>query len=193
MQRRTRGLFGGTFDPPHAGHVAAVRAALDDLGLDELVVTVAADPWLKGAPPSAPGWARLEMAEAAFSSIDRVLVSDLELRRGGPTYTIDTVEALLAESPGDRLVVVVGADAAASLGAWHRSGDLAALVEIAVVPRSGAVVRVPEEFYVRTVRMVPVDLSSTSVRAALERGEDPKGLLPEAVVRSVLAHRLYSP
>ena len=73
------------------------------------------------------------------------------------------------------------------------AGDLAALVEIAVVPRSGAVVRVPEEFSVRTVRMVPVDLSSTSVRAALERGEDPKGLLPEAVVRSVLAHRLYSP
>jgi nicotinate-nucleotide adenylyltransferase len=193
MQPRTRGLFGGTFDPPHAGHVAAVRATLEDLDLDELVVTVAADPWLKGDPPSAPGWARLEMATAAFSSIDRVVVSDLELRRGGPTYTIDTVEALLRDSPGDRIVLVVGADAAASLGAWHRAHDLASLVEIAVVPRPGTEARAPEEFSVRAVQMAPVDLSSTAVRAALERGEDPSGLLPEAVVRSVLAHRLYSP
>ena len=162
MQPRTRGLFGGTFDPPHAGHVAAVRATLEDLDLDELVVTVAADPWLKGDPPSAPGWARLEMATAAFSSIDRI-------------------------------VLVVGADAAASLGAWHRAHDLASLVEIAVVPRPGTEARAPEEFSVRAVQMAPVDLSSTAVRAALERGEDPSGLLPEAVVRSVLAHRLYSP
>ncbi len=192
MAGRTRGLFGGTFDPPHAGHVAAVRATLADAALDELVVTVAADPWLKGDPPSAPGWARLAMAEAAFSSIDRVVVSDLELRRGGPTYTIDTVEALLAEAPGDRIVVVLGADAAASLGSWHRAGDLAALVEIAVVPRPGVEATPPEEFSAHMVLMEEVDLSSTSVRAALERGEDPRGLLPEAVVRLVLAHRLYA-
>jgi nicotinate-nucleotide adenylyltransferase len=173
--------------------VGAVKAALADLDLDELVVTVAADPWLKGDPPTAPGWARLEMAEAAFSSIDRVVVSDLELRRGGPTYTIDTVEALLAESPGDRLVVIVGADAAASLGAWHRAAELALLVEIAVVPRPGTEIAAPEEFSVRTVAMAPIDLSSTAVRQALERGEDPSGLLPAEVVLSVLAHRLYSP
>ena len=193
MRRRTRGLFGGTFDPPHAGHVAAVRAAIDDADLDELVITVASDPWLKDVPPSAPGWARLEMATAAFGGIDRVVVSDLELRRGGPTYTIDTVEALLEDSPGDRLVLVLGADAAGTLGSWHRSHDLAELVEIAVVPRPGTTATVPEEFSVRAVTMPPVDLSSTSVRAALMRGEDPAGLLPEAVVRSVLAHRLYSP
>ncbi|HUD69576.1 MAG TPA: adenylyltransferase/cytidyltransferase family protein, partial [Acidimicrobiales bacterium] len=132
MAHRTRGVFGGTFDPPHAGHVAAVHATLADASLDELVVTVAADPWLKGDPPRAPGWARLAMAQAAFGSIDRVAVSDLELRRGGPTYTIDTVEELLSDSPGDRIVVVLGADAAASLGTWHRAHDLAALVEIAV-------------------------------------------------------------
>jgi len=193
MRRRTRGLFGGTFDPPHAGHVAAVRAALAALDLDEMVVTVAADPWLKGARPAAPGWARLEMATAAFGLIDGVVVSDVELRRGGPTYTIDTVEALLAEAPEDRVVLVVGADAAATLGSWHRASELAALVDVAVVPRPGATAGVPEEFSVRTLQMPRVDLSSTDVRAALGRGEDPSGLLPAAVVRVVLAHRLYSP
>jgi nicotinate-nucleotide adenylyltransferase len=193
MQRRTRGLFGGTFDPPHAGHVAAVRAALDDADLDEIVVTVAAEPWLKEGPPSAPGWARLEMAQAAFGEIDRVVVSDLELRRGGPTYTIDTVEALLKEEPSARVVLIVGADAAASLRSWHRATELASLVEVAVVPRPGSEAAAPEEFSARTIQMAPVDLSSTAVRAALGRGEDPYGLLPAAVVRSVLTHRLYSP
>jgi nicotinate-nucleotide adenylyltransferase len=193
MPQRRRGLFGGTFDPPHAGHVAAVRATLASEHLDELVVAVAADPWQKRDAPIAPGWARLEMARAAFEGIDAVTVSDLELRRGGPTYTIDTVEALLAATPGDELVVVLGADAAAQLGTWHRAGDLAALVEIAVVPRPGSEPAVPEEFSAHEVPMGPVDLSSTAIRAALLRGDDPHGLLPGAVVRLVLAHRLYSP
>jgi nicotinate-nucleotide adenylyltransferase len=133
------------------------------------------------------------MAIAAFGPIDGVVVSDAELRRGGPTYTVDTVEALLAEAPEDRIVLVVGADAAATLGSWHRASELAALVDVAVVPRPGATASAPEEFSVRTVQMAPVDLSSTDVRAALGRGADPFGLLPEAVVRVVLAHRLYSP
>lgn len=193
MARRTRGLFGGTFDPPHAGHVAAIHASLADGELDELIVTIAADPWQRDSPPVAPGWARLEMARAAFGAIDRVVVSDVELHRDGPTYTIDTVEALLASSPGDHVVVILGADAAASLGSWHRFRDLAALVEIAVLPRPGAQISVPEEFSAHTVAMAPVDLSSTAVRLALLGGEDPHGLVPAGVVRSVLAHRLYSP
>lgn len=114
MAGRARGLFGGTFDPPHLGHVAAARAAIDALALDELVVTVARDPQRKDAPPVASAELRGEMARAAFQGVDRVVVSDLELRRDGPTYTIDTVEALLAEEDG-ALTLVVGADAAAAL------------------------------------------------------------------------------
>ncbi len=193
MAGRARGLFGGTFDPPHLGHVAAARAAIGALGLDELVVTVARDPQRKSAPPIASPELRDEMVRAAFEGVDRVVVRDLELRREGPTYTIDTVEALLAERPGEPLTVVLGADAAASLGSWHRARELARLVEVAIVPRGGTEPAVPEGFSVRGVPMAPVDLSSTAVRAALLAGEDPVGLVPPGVVRILLTHPLYAP
>ena len=187
------GLFGGTFDPPHLGHVAAAQAAVAALGLSELVVTVAADPQLKPAAPTAPAAVRYEMAVAAFEGVDAVRVSDLELRRGGPTYSVDTVEALLDERPGTRVILVLGADAASGLARWHRARDLAGMVEVAVVPRPGSEFVAPEGFSWRAVPMAPVDLSSTGVRAALAAGADPAGLLPEGVVHIVLANRLYSP
>jgi len=187
------GLFGGTFDPPHLGHVAAARAAIDDLGLDELVVTVAGEPQGKGAPPIAPAELRLAMARAAFAPVANASVSDVELRRGGPTFTIDTVESRLAEDPGERIFLVVGADAAAALGSWHRAVDLARLVEVAVVPRLGTPVDVAEGFSVREVPMAPVDLSSTAVRSALLAGADAAGLVPDGVVHMLSTNRLYAP
>lgn len=193
MTGRARGLFGGTFDPPHLGHVAAARAAVAALGLDELVVTVARDPQRKAAPPLADPELRDEMTRAAFEGVDRVVVRDLELRREGPTYTIDTVEALLAEFPGDPLTVVLGADAAVGLPRWHRAGALATLVDVAIVPRPGTPLVAPQGFSVREVPMAPVDLSSTGVRAALAAGEDPAGLVPLGVVRILLTHPLYAP
>jgi nicotinate-nucleotide adenylyltransferase len=191
---RARGLFGGTFDPPHLGHMAAARAAIDALGLDELVVTVAGEPQQKAAKPVASAALRDEMTRAAFDGIAKVVVRDLELRRGGPTYTIDTVEALLAEAPEDALVLVVGADAAAAMGSWHRADDLARLVEVAIVPRPGpAAPAVPEGFSVKEVAMAPVDLSSTAVRAALREGADPASMVPPGVIRVLLTHRMYAP
>jgi nicotinate-nucleotide adenylyltransferase len=189
---RRRGLFGGTFDPPHLGHVAAANAARDSLGLDELLITVAADPQHRD-PPVAPAELRMEMARAAFGDLDRVVVSDLELRRPGPTYTIDTVEALVAEDPDAELFLVVGADAAEKLDTWHRAGDLRALVTVGVVPRPGERHLASSGFRVRDVAMDPVDLSSTEVRAALARGDDPARLVPTGVVLTLLTHRLYSP
>lgn len=174
MAGRARGLFGGTFDPPHLGHVAAARAAIEALGLDELVVTVARDPQRKGAPPLAAPELRDAMTRAAFEGVDRVVVSDLELRRAGPTYTIDTVESLLADRPGDALTLVLGADAAVALGSWHRADELARLVDVAIVPRPGTPLDAPEGFSVRIVPMAPVDLSSTTVRAALAAGRTPR-------------------
>lgn len=193
MTRRVRGLFGGTFDPPHLGHVAAARAAIERLELDELVVTVAGDPQRKAAPPVASPTLRYEMARAAFCDVDRAVVVDLELTRAGPTFTIDTVEALLAAAPADPVILVVGADAAAALASWHRAAALARLVEVAIVPRPGTETVAPEGFSVREVPMAPVDLSSTAVRAALAAGEDPASLVPPGVVRILLTHPLYAP
>jgi nicotinate-nucleotide adenylyltransferase len=187
-----RGLFGGTFDPPHLGHVAAARAALAALDLDELVVSVANEPQGK-ASPRAGAPARLALARAAFRDVAGATVSDVELVRGGPTYTIDTVEALLRDHPGDEIVLVVGADTASELGRWHRADELARLVTVAVVPRPGPTRPVAEAFSATVVPMDPVDLSSTGVRAALRRGEDPAALVPAALVPMLLADRLYAP
>jgi nicotinate-nucleotide adenylyltransferase len=172
--------------------VAAATAAIAELGLDELVITVAGDPQLKD-PPVAPAAIRLEMARAAFAGLDRAVVSEIELTRPGPTYTVDTVEALLAAAPGEPLVLVVGADAAASMPRWHRADALARLATVAVVPRDGFAPGPPPGFLGRAIEMAPVDLSSTSVREALASGADPSALLPPGVVPVVLANRLYSP
>ncbi len=190
------GLFGGTFDPPHLGHVAAVTEAMRSLGLAAVVVTVANDPQGKDAPPVADASTRLQMARAAFEGLPGVTVDDVEVRRGGPTYTIDTVEAMLDRTPSLRVVLILGADAAAGLAGWHRAAALAPLVTVAVVPRDGTA---PAEFpadagFVRAdVAMEPVDLSSTTVREALGAGADPRGLVPPGVVRLLAAHPLYAP
>jgi nicotinate-nucleotide adenylyltransferase len=190
METRRLGVFGGTFDPPHLGHVRAVAAARDQLALDRLIVTVANDPWRKPESPTASPALRLDMARAAFSGMDRVEVSDLEIVRGGPTYT---VEALLASDPKTSIVVILGADAAAGLREWHRAGDLARLATVAVVPRPGSEIPESGAFRLEVVQMDPVDLSSTSVRDALAAGADPSELLPAGVIPILSSHPLYSP
>jgi nicotinate-nucleotide adenylyltransferase len=190
---RSVGLFGGTFDPPHRGHVEAIHAALRQLDLDEVIVTVAGTPQLKSGPPVASPALRLEMATAAFADIDRVTVSDVEIRRRGPTFTIDTVDELVAADPERSITLLVGADAARGLSSWHRADDLARLVTVAVMPRPGEPIAVPEGFSCVTVDMVPVDLSSTEVRADLRKGVSPEVLVPASVVRILLTHPLYSP
>lgn len=193
MGTTRRGLFGGSFDPPHLGHVAAVRAALRELSLDSVVVTVANDPWHKGPAPTCDAATRLELAHAAFDGIDGVTVSAMEIERGGPTYTVDTVEALVRDDPDAQIVLIVGADAAAGLPSWHRADDLASLVTVAVVPRPGAEITSVAGFVTEQIPMAPVDLSSTSVRDALMRAENPATLVPDGVVRLILTNRLYSP
>ncbi|HEY5010669.1 MAG TPA: adenylyltransferase/cytidyltransferase family protein, partial [Acidimicrobiales bacterium] len=118
MNIRRIGLFGGTFDPPHFGHVAALEAAAASGRFDLIEVTVAGDPYHKrlvGDVDSAN--VRLAMARAAFSDLDLVEVSDREIRRDGPSYTIDTVRELLREC--DAVDLIVGADLAEQLNSWH--------------------------------------------------------------------------
>lgn len=185
------GLFGGTFDPPHLGHLRALRAAMAALALRRVLVVVAADPRHREAPV-ATALERLEMAHAAFDEEPGVVVSDLELRRAGPTYTIDTVLALRDEGVVEP-VLIVGADAAATLPTWHRADELARLVRVAVVPRPGGPHGPPEGFDAVEVEMAPVDLSSTGVRAALAAGEDPATLVPPRVVHLAAANPRYHP
>ena len=178
---RRVGLFGGTFDPPHLGHVAALRDAWASENFDEIVVTVAGDPYLKSSEGAiTPALRRLGMAEAAFAELAGVRVSDMEIRRGGPTYTIDTVRELLAEDVA--LTLNVGADVVPQLSRWREAESLASIVTLYVLPRGDDMVTIPTGWRGTIASMEPVDLSSTLTRERLENGENPHGLVPDAVI-----------
>jgi nicotinate-nucleotide adenylyltransferase len=179
MEIRRIGLFGGTFDPPHVGHVAALEAAAETGRFDVIEVTVAGDPYLKRADID-PASVRLAMAHAAFDGLPVVHVSDLEIRRPGPSYTIDTVRELLVNA--DALDLIVGADLATQLDQWHEAEELRELVEVAIVPRPGSSSRAPDGWRCYEIDMQPVDLSSTFIREMDPRAKNLLEFIPASVI-----------
>jgi len=181
VNARRLGLFGGTFDPPHLGHVAALRAAARSGLFSEIQVTVAGEPYFK-APGIAPASLRLAMARAAFSGLDRVRVSDREIRREGPSYTIDTVRELRSEGDFDVIDLIVGADLAPQLDDWHEAAALREEVGVGVVPRPGSATTLPKGWRAYEIPMEPVDLSSTFIRNIVTSDQDLSRYLPAAVI-----------
>jgi len=179
------GLFGGTFNPPHFGHVAALRAAAATGLFDSIEVTVAGDPYLKhdleGLRPAAQ---RLAMANAAFADLDLVHVSDREIRRQGPSYTVDTVRELLRDT--DAVDVLIGADLVAQLPRWHSADELARLVRVGVFPRPGDEVTIPTGWDGYEIPMAPVDLSSSFLRAASLDAEHLRAFVPAEVIELLM-------
>jgi nicotinate-nucleotide adenylyltransferase len=181
VERRRLGLFGGTFDPPHLGHVAALEAARRTGEFDRILVTVAGEPWQKtGARSLSQAARRLAMAHAAFDHLEGVEVTDREIRRPGPTYTVDTVEELIAE--GWTVTLLIGEDSAAGLDGWHEPDRLAAHVDVCIVPREGEHVTLSSRWRCTRIEMSPVDLSSTWVRERVAAGEDCARFVPAGVV-----------
>jgi nicotinate-nucleotide adenylyltransferase len=176
---RRLGLFGGTFDPPHFGHVAALEAAASSGRFDCLLVTVAGDPYLKNADVR-PAALRLAMAHAAFDDLAHVEVSDLEIRRDGPSYTVDTVRALLEGA--DSVDLLVGADLATQLDRWHEAEVLRELVTVGIVPRPGSSSVAPEGWRSYEIPMEPVDLSSTYIRELFSEFANLGDFLPASVI-----------
>ncbi len=179
MEVHRLGLFGGTFDPPHLGHVAALTAAAATGRFDRIEVTVAGDPYLKSSDVL-PAAVRLAMAHAAFDDLALVTVSDREIRRAGPSYTVDTVRELLVNA--DALDLIVGADLATQLDRWHESQALRELVEVAIVPRPGSSTRAPAGWRCYEIAMQPVDLSSTFIREMDPRADILKDFVPASVI-----------
>lgn len=193
------GLLGGTFDPPHVGHVAIAEACRDELGLDRLLLVVANHPWQK-APlrQVTPAEDRYAMVAAAAEPLRAIEASRIEIDRGGPSYTVDTVEQLVADArrlhqPVPELYVVVGADLVPTLDTWHRATELQRLVTLVVVPRPDALSPVPPEGWQWVALAGPqIGVSSSEVRALLEAGEPADDLVPEAVVRCIRRRHLYA-
>lgn len=181
MNSRRLGLFGGTFDPPHLGHVAALRAATRSGRFSHLEVTVAGDPYQKTSKIS-PASLRLAMARAAFGGLELVEVSDREIRRVGPSYTIETVRELLAEASYDEIDLIVGADLVSFLDHWYEADELRTLVGVGVVPRPGSTTMLPKSWRSYEIPMDPVDLSSTFIRGIVANADDLSHYLPAAVI-----------
>jgi nicotinate-nucleotide adenylyltransferase len=181
VKLRRIGLFGGTFDPPHFGHVAALRAAAATGLFDLIEVTVAGDPYLKSAEGVVlAASVRFAMAQVAFADLELVEVSDREIRRHGPSYTIDTVRELLGEA--DAVDLIVGADLALQLDGWHQADVLRGLVRVGVVPRPGTETVVPEGWNSYEIPMDPVDLSSSFIRGLEYSSENLSKFVPAPVI-----------
>ncbi|MGM9512725.1 nicotinate (nicotinamide) nucleotide adenylyltransferase [Roseateles sp. DB2] len=192
------GLFGGSFDPPHLAHLSLARTALRQLGLAELRWLPAGQPWQKaGRQLAAPGH-RLAMVQALVAGEPRCVVDPTELDRPGPSYMIDTVEALQSRFPERReWFLVIGQDQYAGLASWHRWQELLERLTLAVAARAGqAVSAAPEVAAVahRVVRldMPALEISSTLLRERCLRGEDITPMVGDGVARYIAQHRLYS-
>lgn len=188
------GIFGGTFDPIHTAHLELAELVRVTLDLDEMLLVVANQPWQKeGERPVTPAEDRYAMVEAALVDHPGLEASRIELDRGGPSFTIDTVRSLQRRDPEVELVLVVGSDVVGGLTTWKDESDLAQLVSLAVVDRPGApATSLPPGWRGVAVPVAPVDVSSTELRERLEAGDPVDGLVPDRVVRCIRRRGLYA-
>jgi len=193
MQAARRiGVLGGTFDPPHIGHLVTAINVRHLLSLDVVLMVVANEPWQKvDSRRISPAQDRLAMVRAAVVVEDGVEASDIELVRGGPSYSVDTLLGLHDAEPDAELFLVLGGDAAAGLDTWERPGTVAELCRIVVVDRPGVVSEVPEGFEVERVSVPRLEVSSTDLRARVRDGRPMRYLLPDAVISLIRERGLY--
>ncbi len=186
------GLFGGTFDPPHVGHLVTavnVRYALD---LDAVVLMVANSPWQKhGTRTISPAEDRLAMVEAAVADVDGLVAGDAEIRRGGSSFTADTLAALADTYPDAELFTIVGDDAASGLTTWERHEEVVAHSRLVVVDRPGEPVELPAGFDWLRVEVPRLEVSSTDLRARVLDGRPLDYLVTEPVLGIIAARNLY--
>ena len=185
------GIFGGTFDPVHVGHLAVAGWVRAELDLDRVELVVANEPWQKlDRPQLNPAQDRLAMVQAAVEGVEGVVASSVEIDRGGLTYTVDTLEAYRADNPEGTLFLIMGSDAASGLDTWHRFEEIAGLAELVVVDRPGAVGQRPPVAH-RVVDCPLIDLSSTQVREWADAGRPLEGLVPPAALAYCRQKGLY--
>jgi len=186
------GLFGGTFDPPHVGHLVTAVNVRYALGLDSVVLMVANSPWQKdGTRPISPAADRLAMVEAAVADVEGLIAGDAEIRRGGPSFTADTLQGMARCYPDAELYTIVGDDAAAGLTTWQRYDEVVALSHLVVVDRPGEQVQLPAGFDWLRVEVPRLEVSSTDLRARVLDGRPLDYLVTDSVLGIIAARHLY--
>jgi len=188
------GLFGGSFDPAHFGHLLVAQAAREELGLARVFFILAAQSPFKPDSKPAPAAERLRLLRLALAGDTAAEVDDQEIRRGGVSYTIDTVRQYKNNFPEAELFYLIGADQAGQLPLWREADELARLVEFVMIPRPGEPEpRVPAPFRGRALRGFPLGVSSSEIRARCRAGLPITHLTPRAVAEAIKNYRLYLP
>jgi nicotinate-nucleotide adenylyltransferase len=188
------GVFGGTFDPIHVGHLVAAANVRHALALERVLLVVANEPWQKsGQRAITPAPERLAMVAASVSGHEALYADDREIRRGGPSYTADTLAELTAAHRDAELFLVLGSDAVKGLDTWERIEEVRRLATLVVVNRAGMQAPfVDPSWRVEHVDIPNLEISSTQLRARARDGRPLDFLVPEAAVRLVRERGLYA-
>ncbi|MGA2013346.1 MAG: nicotinate-nucleotide adenylyltransferase [Solirubrobacteraceae bacterium] len=195
------GILGGTFNPPHLGHLVCAQEAYRELDLDRVMLIPARVPPHKPVDEE-PGPAhRLELCRRAVRDDDRFEVSDLELSRDGPSFTVDTLQELSSRAPHNELVLIVGGDIAAGLPRWREPERVLELATLAVAKRRGTARATVDDALgglaggdrARFFAMPRIGISSTMVRRRVRAGQPIRYFVPDAAVEYIQRHGLYSP
>ena len=193
------GVFGSSFDPPTLGHAVLLAEAVWRLELDRTIVVPTGEAWHKDSAGSAPGQARLALAEKAFGTWAGVEVSGIEVDREGPSYTCETLEVIKSANPDSQIFLLTGSDTASGIRDWHRPERVLELAKFAVAPRSGAGRESVEEAFAELgagdrlefFEMPAVGISSSLVRDRIGAGGPWKHLVPHEVAEMIDNEDLY--
>ena len=195
------GILGGTFDPVHNGHLIVAEVAREQLNLNEVLFIPAGQPWLKAERAITPAEHRLQMLRLALDDTPYFRISEIEIERPGPTYTLDTINALKESlNEADELFFILGQDNLMQFPQWHKAPDLIKLCYLVAPPRPG--VKKPDlkaleaeipgiTKRVMLMKQPQIDISATGIRERVARGLSVRHLVPETVNRYIKEHRLY--
>jgi nicotinate-nucleotide adenylyltransferase len=193
------GVFGGTFDPVHNGHISKAQEALVKLKLDQVLWVVAGDPWMKSSEPLSDAKHRLEMIKIAIDGNSQMQLSDMEIRRKGPTYTVDTLKDIQSRNPHDELTLLVGSDLIQNFDQWKSPDEIFSLAKLAIFTRTagaGDTQKIVGLYKSKDHRLEilsgpTIDVSSTLVRKAVSRRLSISEYVPKAVEKYIIENKLY--
>jgi nicotinate-nucleotide adenylyltransferase len=186
------GILGGTFDPPHNGHLALASAAVSELKLSKVIFIPAGTPPHKTAEDVSSENDRLAMLKLAVDDDGRFEISEIELERDGPSFTIDTLTRLKADNPRQELFFLMGSDNVSEMKSWHKPEKILSLVRVVAAVRPGYSIRGKFAHMIESFHMPSMDISSTAVREKVRSGESISGLVPRPVEEYIKSKGLYS-
>jgi nicotinate-nucleotide adenylyltransferase len=186
------GIFGGSFDPVHLGHLLVAQAAMEEIGLDKIFFVPAAQSPFKSENKIAPTETRLKLLRLALAGKTNYEIDEQEIRRGGISYTIETLRDYAKKIPSAKLFYLIGADNISKLSEWHEANELAKLAEFVAIPRPGeSATEFPKPFRGRILKGFPIEISSSQIRSRVKAGLPIENLVPPFVAEAIHTAKIY--